>query len=249
MKMIFKTILPATIAVLVLASSCKDEPEEPITGTLQLKIELYNGTAPMQWNEIVSLAGMNEYRMDFFRFYLSHVQAIQGGNKVELKDLILADAAVGMTYNFTLNNGNYDALTFGIGLDVLQNASDPVTFPNAHPLSVAQGMYWSWAAKYRFIRLDGRANEAGQINSPDDFMLAYHPGADEFYREREFVKAFGIQGGKTTVFTLKLDVAAFYEGPGGTIDMPKEPQTHTAPEDYHIAEMFTNNFAAAFSIK
>jgi hypothetical protein len=240
------------LSLIFIASSCKeDEPAPmPTEGTLSMSIELFNGTTPMEWDETVSIAGINEYRMEFFKFYLSNLYAVStSGEKTMLSEVLLADASVsdGMTFNFQLKNGSYDKLEIGVGLDSLLNASDPVQFSNEHPLSAAQAMYWSWAAKYRFTRIDGRGNENGSIGSNDDLLLAYHPGADEFYRTIELVNPFTISGDQTTTFSIKLDVAAFYNGPGGVINIPTEPQTHTEPSDYHIAVKFTDNFVAAFS--
>jgi len=248
MKSYIRLFVALTLVFSLLATKCKDEPKDPVDGKLNLKIELYNGSSPITWNDVISTGGMNEFRMDFFRFYLSHLKANKGSELTNLADVVLADASNNMSFTYDMMPGGYDGIAMGIGLDALQNASDPVTFANTHPLSVAQSMYWSWAAKYRFVRIDGRANKLGTVNSPDDVLLALHPGADEFYRQVAFAKPFIIEEGKTTTFVLKLDVAKFFDGPGGTIDLQTEPQTHTSPEDYHIAEKFTDNFAAAFSL-
>jgi hypothetical protein len=234
----------------VIFSGCEGDEEEE-NGTFSLQIELYHDGVPMTaWNEIIAVDGVNEFRIEFFRYYLSNLKLIQGNSEIFLTDVVLANAAVenGMTFNFQVKEGNYDAFKTGIGLDAVLNAKDPVAFPNEHPLSAFQSMYWSWGSKYRFIRIDGRANELGSVFSTDDILVAYHPGADEFYRERLFEKSFQITGGNTTVLKLRLDVAKFFDGPGGVIDIPAEPQTHTEPSDYEIAEKITDNFAAAFEL-
>ena len=133
-------------------------------------------------------------------------------------------------------------------MDSLLNASDPVQFSNDHPLSAAQAMYWSWATKYRFTRIDGRANENGSIGGSDDILIAYHPGADEFYAVKDFVRPFNLLNYDTLNVTIKMDVSKWFDGPGGVIDLPTEPQTHTAPSDYHIAVKYTENFIAALEL-
>jgi hypothetical protein len=66
------------LSLIFIASSCKeDEPAPmPTEGTLSMSIELFNGTTPMEWDETVSIAGINEYRMEFFKFYLSNLYAV-----------------------------------------------------------------------------------------------------------------------------------------------------------------------------
>lgn len=233
------------------SSSCKnDEPAKPTTGTLNLSFALYNGANTMDWDETVAIDNVNEYRMEFMKFYLCNLYAIKtNGDEVKLKDVLIADASVenGMTFTFTLAPGSYDKIRIGFGLDSLLNASDPVQFQPAEPLSAAQAMYWSWATKYRFVRIDAKANENGTIGSPDDILVAYHPGADEFYGTREFVNPFSITAGSTSNFDIKLDMAAVFNGPGGVLNIPTEPQTHTEPSDYDIAVKFIANWLAAFS--
>lgn len=249
-RLLFGIILTSFI---LLASNCKPEEEPPKDGTLQLQFELTNNGTPMAYNQVVSLAGMQSYKMDALRFYLSNIYLTIGTKEVFLADVMLADAATFGTaagvYSYTVPVDSYESLKMGVGLDALQNASDPVTFPANHPLSIAQSMYWSWASKYRFERLDGRANETGNVGQANDLLLAYHPGADAFYSVEQFLMPINIEGGKTKTLTISLDVAAFFDGPGGTIDLPTEPQTHTGVSDYQIAEKFAANFAAAIIVK
>jgi len=240
--------------LLFTSSSCKSNDPEPTPstkGTLKLEFNLYNGANTMGWNEVVAIDNVNEYRMEFMKFYLSNIYAVKtSGEEVKLADVVLANAAEtdGMTFLFDLEKGSYDKIKFGFGLDSLLNASDPVQFSPEEPLSAAQAMYWSWATKYRFVRIDAKANENGTIGSPDDLLIAYHPGADEFYSVGEFVNPFTITVGNTTTFSMKLDMAAVFDGPGGVINMPTEPQTHTEPSDYQIAVKFIANWIAAFSV-
>jgi hypothetical protein len=42
-------------------------------------------------------------------------------------------------------------------------------------------------------------------------------------------------------------MAALFDGPGGKITISTEPQTHTEPSDYHIAEKFMLNMMVAFT--
>jgi hypothetical protein len=237
-----------------LVTSCDDddncEPAPANNSSIKLIFELYNGATPMAWNEVVSVDNVNEYRMEFFKYYLSNINAVNsGGGKVLLKDVILADASKtdGMIFTFLAPSGSYEKLMIGVGLDAVLNAKDPVTFDPDEPLSAAQAMYWSWATKYRFVRIDGRASQNGAIGDTSDILVAYHPGADEFYSEIELVKSFNLEAGITTEYRVKVDVAAFFDGPGGILDIPTEPQSHTTPDDYPIAEKFMKNFAAAFS--
>jgi hypothetical protein len=243
--------LAIAIAFLSLAASCKNEEPEPTNkGNLVLKFDLYNGASPMDWDDVISISDVNEYRMEFFKFYLSNLYAVKtDGSKIKLSDVIIVDASKseGVTFSYNIPNGSYDKVEWGVGLDAVLNASDPVQFEATHPLSASQAMYWSWATKYRFVRIDAKGNKDGTLGSPSDLLLAYHPGADEFYGVIELVKPFSIAEAANTNFTVKLDMAALFDGPGGKITISTEPQTHTEPSDYHIAEKFMLNMMVAFT--
>ena len=253
-----KRLLTLTLALATFAfvSGCKDDPEPPNNGNptnkgnIVLQFSLYNGANAMAWDDVVSISDVIEYRMEFFKFYLSNLYAVKtDGSKVSLAEVILADASKsdGMKFTYTIPTGSYDKLEWGIGLDTVLNASDPVQFAASHPLSASQAMYWSWATKYRFVRIDAKANKDSTLGKPSDILLAYHPGADEFYSVIDLVKPFSISEAANTNFNVKLDMAALFDGPGGVITISTEPQTHTEPSDYHIAVKFMNNMKTAFS--
>ena len=253
-----KSTLIATLfmaAMVFYGSSCKDDPkpEQPENkGTLELTFEFYNGENPMLWDDVVSIDDVNAFKIEFLKFYLSNLSATRTSGEVDkLAEVLLANAAEpldGMAFSFKLSPGSYDKIKIGFGLDSLLNASDPVQFLPEEPLSAAQAMYWSWATKYRFVRMDAKANENGPLGSSNDILVAYHPGADEFYGEREFINPFTIAKGETTTMRIKIDLAAVFNGPGGIINIPTEPQTHTEPSDYHISVKFIENWIAAFSV-
>lgn len=241
------------VGLVALVSSCQcetDNPPEPeYNSHLKLVIELYNGAQPMNWDDVVAVDNVKEYRMEFFKYHLDRIKAVNNaGSEILLEDVLIADASEpdGMTFVFAAPDGGYEKLIVGVGLDEILNASDPISFAPEEPLSAAQAMYWSWAAKYRFVRIDARANKSGTIGDTSDILVAYHPGADEFHSFVEWAKPFNLMSGDTTEFKVKLDLAAFFDGPGGKIDIPSEPQSHTTPDDYDIAEKFMINFAAAF---
>lgn len=239
------------LSCLALASSCKEDKPEPTNkGNLVLQFQLYNDADAMAWDEVVSISDVNEFRMELFKFYLSNLYAVKtDGSKVKLTDVILPDAskADGMKFTYNIPNGSYDKLEWGVGLDVSLNASDPVQFDPIHPLSASQNMYWSWATKYRFAQLNAKANKDTALGSSSDILVAYHPGADDFYGVIEVVKPFSISEAANTSFPVKLDMAALFNGPGGVITISTEPQTHTEPSDYYIAEKFMLNMMSAFS--
>jgi len=254
MKRTILSISLVTFTLLSLFTACNNDGDDPTTpvkdSSVKLVFELYNDANPMAWNDVVSVDNVNEYRMEFFKFYLSNITGLKSdGSWISFKDVVLADAskAEGMTFILDAPSGAYDQLFLGLGLDPVLNAKDPISFAPEEPLSSAQAMYWSWATKYRFIRIDARANQLGSIGDTNDILVAYHPGADEFFKIVKLEKPFNLVAGSTTEYRIKVDVSLFFDGPGGVIDIPTEPQSHTTPDDYDLALKFTKNFAGAIS--
>jgi hypothetical protein len=109
--------LAIAIAFLSLAASCKNEEPEPTNkGNLVLKFDLYNGASPMDWDDVISISDVNEYRMEFFKFYLSNLYAVKtDGSKIKLSDVIIVDASKseGVTFSYNIPNGSYDKVEWG----------------------------------------------------------------------------------------------------------------------------------------
>lgn len=255
MKRLSSILIAAFALLLFNMSSCdrtEPVPSKPKNSKVLVKLNMVNDGVPMEWNEITQVDGVNALQFSLLKFYLSNIKIENGaGETSTLTDLILADADDGpaMEYTFSAKAGSYQAISFGIGLDPVQNASDPLDFAPSDPLSAASGMYWSWGMQYRFVVVEGRANVAGNVGSSDDLLLAYHPGADAFYETTRLAKAFALVENQTTTLNINIDIADFFNGPGGIIDIPTEPQTHTSPPYYDLAEKFSKNFAASFTIE
>lgn len=184
--------------------------------------------------------GDTAFKFDLIHFYISDVYF----NDVFVQDVIFVAQSEDDVYGTTVQIPDWtkdvvETITFGVGLDSVQNAQSPASFDANHPLSSLNAMYWSWATKYRFIKIDGRVNASG-IFGDDDLLLAWHTGMDELYRTVTLNVPGGAQRGDR--IRVVFDLEKFMQG----VSLGTESVTHTAPDDYHIAVKLTNNLESAF---
>jgi hypothetical protein len=199
----------------------------------------YNG-APYTVGETV-YKGDTALKFEKFYFYLSDVQL--GDQLLEEVLFCNAEDSATMNYQWTLDQ-KATALTFAVGVDSLNNAMDPTSFEVGHPLSSANDMYWSWATKYRFLRIDGRLNGTGTLGT-DDILLAWHTGKDALYRTVDLSSALSspIKPGDHVILEFNLD--ALIAG----MSLENESMTHAMVDDYDIAVKLSDNLPSAFSVR
>ena len=251
-------LLSFTLAIAILLVSCNDnkkDDDKPIR--LRMGLELHFNDDPLALGIVHLLNDSTEIVLENTRFFLSHIRAVkQNGEVVELEEYAFMDIREPINPNlpnrqsltFDLPSGNYSHLMMNLGLDSAQNYSDPDSYPIDHPLSTVTGMYWTWATQYRFLMIDGRANQPGELGTSDDRPFSYHPGGNHLYAEDVMVEGpFNVPSSATSNITLRMNVATWFDGPGGKIDPFTEFAAHDAPSEQPLAIKFMTNFADGLS--
>ncbi|MEL7339228.1 MAG: MbnP family protein, partial [Bacteroidota bacterium] len=138
--------------VLCLALSCENPIEA--TSSVSLVFNPVVGNQSFTGGEIYTSPAGRQYRINFFRMYVSDLSLIkEDGTEVLLSEVDLYDLAAdgsaqdfGQSYTYTdLEAGSYQGIKFGIGLPARLN-TDPAAYAVDHPLSIGNQMYWSWRA-------------------------------------------------------------------------------------------------------
>lgn len=228
-----KRMMLLAVVVAAVFSSCRPDSKEI---TVEVRTE-YNGMPFAVSEELFK--GDTVFKFDLFHYYLSNLTF--GDQVVEEVLFINIDDTASAHYTYELNDG-VDRVEIGIGLDSVQNAMDPTTFAVDHPLSSANAMYWSWASKYRFLKIDGRVNASGTFGA-DDVFLAWHTGLDELYRVK--AQNLSVEPGNHVVITFNLNELM------SGVNMATETVTHTTVDDIAIARKLSDNAvnAVTFSVE
>ena len=246
-----KKLLVVFASLLLVAASCKEdtkETEEPRNGTFEVSVKLYNGTEEVTIGDTLSMTDDYDFYISLFRLYLAEIQLRSADGAETVSSIELVDpAGAANSFSASVPSGSYSSFELGYGVDAVQNDMNPGSFPNEHPLSSYQSMYWSML-KYRFAKFEGFAYSR-TVDSLTNIGVAYHPGTDPLYEKRSYDVNINIEDGSTSGLIMKMDINDLLDGPGGKIDLGLEPQTHSEPSDIHIAQKFMVNLAEAVTIE
>lgn len=224
-----------------LFSSCKEENKE---ATLRVNFKLaYDGQEMNLFDEVVDENG-DKVKFETLKIYFSDFE-LNGENKSTFPDVALLDFSSSdkRHVDFTVAPGNISSIQFGIGLTPDLNATDPVVPPATDPLSANQAMYWAWASKYIFYKIEGRADTgSGQF---DHFFL-YHIGTDDLFRHtRDMSVDIDMKGDDFQTLDIWIDMAQVFNANG--VSIRNEPASHTL-DHYEIAEKLADKFPDAFIV-
>lgn len=247
MKLLIKTF--AALLLVAGFTSCKEDVKKEASSNLHFQVNMQVDEESAELHDTLNLDTDYNLYVSLFQIYLSKITAINAdGDETLLKDVVLVHAGDANKSSFTLNlpAGNFTKLRMGLGVDPVQNNSDVNGFPNEHPLSAYQGMYWSML-KYRFVVFEGVALSR---DSTPNIPLAYHTGTDSLYQ----VVTFDTNISNTVLsyqLNLTIDLQKLFNGPAGKLDFRTQASTHsepTSPEDYEVAYIFMENLKAAVEL-
>ncbi len=220
----------ASLLIILALSACKPDPVpvDPVQGTFQLAFAVKWGANDLSLSQKYMAPDGRNYQIDVLKFFISRLQLLTPSDSVvNVKDVALVDLyrANSNVISGAVPKGSYTGMRFNLGLDYDLNHSDQTSYPTTHPLSTTTGMYWTWASRYVFTMIEGRADTTG--GHPEEIFL-YHSGADSLVRPMEFRNLNIVLGeNETKTQTLTLDMQKVFFGVNDTIDITVDPDTHT----------------------
>lgn len=120
-------------------------------------------------------------QFDRANFYVSKIQLHTATTTFNIDTVLLITAN---TPNISLGQipvGDYQFMTYNIGLDSTTNHADPSTYPTGHPLGLqVPSMHWSWNSGYIFARIEGSIDTSADQSAGFTVPFEYHLGGDNF---------------------------------------------------------------------
>lgn len=241
-----KNTLVLLLMVLSLAGckSCK----EADNGNFKVNLQAFVGTQPLSFtNTIYNDGGGKEFYLNKFKFYLSNIKLIRPDNsEVKVEDAAFFDWETRKSFSANVDAGTYKGIHFFVGLDPIQNATNPDDYSSTEALGPHDDTYWEWL-KHRFIVLEGRADTLGQ-NFSNSIGLAYHVGRDTCYREVILTGTdFTINTSADKAINLNVDLLKVFNQSPEPINLFTQPGTQSEDSDLPIAIQFANQFSKSFS--
>lgn len=242
-----KRLVVLFVALALAGTACKSENKESKKGMVKVTMQVYNGSERVYDFDTVHMTREYDFYLELFRLYLAEIELKGANGSKSLSSIELLDPASKTANSFSVEmpEGDFDTFELGYGVDPVQNDLDPGSFDNDHPLSSYSSMYWSML-KYRFAKFEGKASSRDTAIS--NIFIAYHPGTDPLYHKKSYSVPVKVRNGQTTEIIMKMDINDLVDGPGGSIDFAKEPQTHSELSDIAIAIKFMANLAEAVEV-
>lgn len=240
---LMKKLILFLAAIALFTFSCKTDPTNSC-GTLDLQIEhQYNGQ-PFSLNTQYTSGQGNPIWFTGKRYYLSHIDAVRSdGSKIRLSEIEFVNTADGDIHSIskTLPTGNYNGFELALGVDSTMNNQDPTVWPNDHPLSVYNGMYWTWGTMYIFSTIEGF-----EYDGTDSTAFFIHMGTNPLYRPNLMVnQPFSVPESGTTQ-TIVVDIHTILNQSGYTFNLIDDGRSHTT-SNYELAAQYADNFSAIFN--
>lgn len=133
--------------------------------------------------------------------------------------------------------GDYDALSFGMGVPADLNAMSPGEFSSEHPLARAAEHWLSWGS-YIFFKIEGSMDSNNDGNK--DLPISLHIGADEAYRIVELPRDITITEGNTSYVDVEIDLYKILGGLEATYDIDDNPQIHSLSQIDAVVDLANN---------
>ncbi len=231
--------------VALFLSACHEKP-----GNFNLQVNTTYGTQAFALNTVYTNPDGRKVKFEKWKVYIAHLTLVKNDNtEKEIKDVALLnwEDPSSLKINVKDVDGDYKGIKFYLGVDSLQNNSDPTTFSSSHPLSGDNGLYWTWLHSYIFESLDGKADTTTSGSPAFNLGLSYHVGGNSFYRQVVLYKSFSICCNNALTLNLDFDVKKIFYGATQQIDVVTERAT--ASDDLPaLAAKFADNCAQAFTL-
>ena len=166
-------------------------------------------------------------------YYMSEVTLSDGTNDEALAEgHVLVKSDITEYYLGTTTLGSITELKFGLGVEQSLNHLDPATYASSHPLAhQTPNMHWGWTAGYKFVVLEGRADDSGDGNP--NAMFQFHCLEDQNYQPNVSVATYSVQSNDTIYLKINVDHKGWFED----VNVPNAGVLHGSyPETDQVME-------------
>lgn len=245
------------IAALFFFAACDKGDDDPVTQPVAQEVPVFLhydfkfGENDFQLNTNYTTDGGAVVRYTLATFYLSKPAIMDdaGGMTMLSPEYHIIRPDVMMSNLGTMEPGHAHMFNVSIGIDEATNTEDsangmqPTDFTDAsHPLAPqAEGMYWSWASGYIFVKIEGDVDYEGDGTFDNTFK--YHLGTNEFRKDRSTMLHSDVAAGDTLGITMAVDYEMFLDG----VDLETEFLSMSMGDGRALGIKMMNQFDAATS--
>jgi hypothetical protein len=225
-------------------------PVEPVAKNSKAEIRFSNfaGTKPVSPDSTYTNIFKETYTVGRLKYYVTNIEFInaENGRNIKIADsyfLIDNNEDLSKTFSLTIPEGNYNAISFLLGVDSLHNVSGAQT----GALDPINGMYWTWNTGYVSLKLEGRSPASTLPGNLIEYHLGGFKGPDMVNHRISLSFPDGIMKiteNTTAIVNIKTDVNLFFSS---IHSLPvKTNAACTSPGN--LARLYSENYATIFSI-
>ncbi len=245
------------LGLFALLISCDDENINPAeTGSLIIKFDNRVGEEDLELNKEYTNASGETFTLSKLNYYISNIILIQsdGSRFVVPQDssYFLIREEDPESQRVRINNvpvGDYNKITFTIGVDSLRSTLDISRRTGALDPAQSDAMYWTWNSGYIFFKMEGTSPAAPAEN---EHKFYYHIGGFGGYDSptlnniRETSVSMGsaraeVRANKVPEVHLHVDVQEFFSTPT-TLSIAEHPAVMFAEFSLTISENYASMF-------
>jgi len=255
----FKIALLLMLSISIISCSNDDDSEDLTDQTGQLVIKFDNGVADQDFIFGTSYTKSNgeSYKVEQLKYLISNISLKDSDGNTFMypseDNVFIVDEEDGNNAGeiwITLNDvdaADYNSISFGIGIDqerYLLGADGQGDF-----LTTAQdeGMLWSWATGFRFIRLDGVFSSSTATDEALNIHMGSVGTALDNYRKVNLTlpNSVRVRNASAPEIHIKADISKIFDGTTSVNFIDGYDQVHTDPVETPV---IANNMMEMFEV-
>lgn len=214
-------------AIITSCSKDNDDNGEDLTGqkgNLLLKFDNAVGDQDFIFNTSYNKSNNESYKLSTLKYIISNVRVKDNNGNTytyptESNIFIVNEADANNAGEIYITLGDVDAadyteITFGLGVDQERFALGADGQGDFLDLASDEGMMWSWATGYRFVRFDGTYSTATLTDEPLNIHMGSVGTSLDNYREvtLTFPNTVRVRDNKSPEVHIKADIAKVFDG-------------------------------------
>jgi len=245
------------LSIIVFISCKKDESTdiEPVQhnpindtgGVLNVKFKNIVNNIPLTLSTCSYVSSANDtFTVDIFKYYISNIQLVSttGYTYTESNSYYLINQADSNSLNLMIKNippGQYNSITFLIGVDSLKNVSGAQT----GALDVVHQMFWDWNTGYIMAKMGGHSPQSIEPTHKLVFDIGGFSGKYKTIRKvnLSFPNNANITKTNSPKLTLDADLYKWFLQPGFTNFNTSSVITDICQESSDLADNYANMFS------
>ncbi len=184
------------------------------------------------------------YTVSKFKYYISNLYLVNDKkNTVVNNNYYLVDEkdAASKSFSLTMPPGNYESISFLLGVDSLKNVSGA----QSGALDPTNDMFWTWNTGYVMAKLEGNSPASTVVNNKVEYHIGGFAGADNVIKKITLPLNININKDTVTEIIIEADINTWWQMPNDILIAANAVCTNPGV----LAKKIAANYSKMFSLK